>query len=186
VVSLYELGILPESMSIREVQWLVNGQNRFSSIYKVLDGLGGRNMGVLGNDENRFCLMAGYTDDTNFFPLAIITLFFISEILAMLTYTLIIPVLWFIAINPINIINCIFLGYKGGMSSNPASGWIHTIGLNGIKSWDGDFLGDIQIPGSEVAYLGVFGFSGIKILLDKSSYLEYFYLGGALQVKIKE
>jgi hypothetical protein len=63
-------------------------------------------------------------------------------------------------------------------------GWVYTNGLNGIKSWNGSFKGEID-NGTQ---LGVKGFTGLKV---KHNYnptqqwlTETFYLGYALRVKL--
>jgi hypothetical protein len=65
------------------------------------------------------------------------------------------------------------------MEYYPADGWVHTDGLNGVKTWNGSFYGNIYsiliIP-LHVYYGGVTGFTGIKI--------NNFFQGSALWVKI--
>jgi hypothetical protein len=62
----------------------------------------------------------------------------------------------------------------------PANGWVHTIGLNGLKTWDGSIYGNmgkiLTISGG--LYKGIVGFTGLKIIgMD-------FFLGSALRVKL--
>ena len=60
-------------------------------------------------------------------------------------------------------------------SPKPSSGKIVTFGLNGNKVWNGEFYGDIY------PFIGVVGFSGIKISND---YSNASYFGFASRVKI--
>jgi hypothetical protein len=68
----------------------------------------------------------------------------------------------------------------------PATGWIITIGLNGIKSFEGLYYGQFynytNFRGEDVVsdYIGATGFTGIQI--DKDTYV--FYMGVALRVQI--
>ena len=69
----------------------------------------------------------------------------------------------------------------GSDSKNSANGWVHTIGLNGIRKIEGDFYGQIPILdelGSDINHLGSIGFTGIRINPIG------FYLGAALWVKV--
>ena len=59
VVSLYEQGMLPANMNIEAVQRLVKGKNQLFRIGNVLDGFGSRSIGMIDDDENRFCLISG-------------------------------------------------------------------------------------------------------------------------------
>lgn len=66
-----------------------------------------------------------------------------------------------------------------------SDGWIHTIGLNGIKSYSEEFYGQLmKIWGLFTYYYsGIAGFTGINIRKDESS--TVFYLGFGLNVKIE-
>ena len=69
----------------------------------------------------------------------------------------------------------------GSDSKNSANGWVHTIGLNGIRQIEGAFYGQIPIPDglvTDINYLGSIGFTGIRINPIG------FYLGAALWVKL--
>ena len=60
-------------------------------------------------------------------------------------------------------------------------GWVWTMGLNGIKSWDGLLQGQIETTFSE--HCGVVGFTGIRIRGSSSNEM---FLGFANHVKIEE
>jgi hypothetical protein len=66
----------------------------------------------------------------------------------------------------------------------PSYGWISTIGLNGIKSFNGDFYGRlIKIPAIFwTFYSGIVGFTGISI--RKIHPYSCYRLGFALHVKV--
>ncbi len=90
--------------------------------------------------------------------------------------------------NPLPISCTIGLGDRGAKII-PASGWVTTIGLNGAKSWNGSFYGQLmRLPilitlfDGGIVYPGVSGFTGIQWTEPGS--MECFYLGTALHVKI--
>jgi hypothetical protein len=68
----------------------------------------------------------------------------------------------------------------------PATGWLYSNGLNGLKSWSGYISGNLSNDtidfGIYEFYPGILGFSGIKITLP---FGNSFYLGAALEVKIE-
>jgi len=68
-----------------------------------------------------------------------------------------------------------------------ASGWVHTLGLFGVKSWAGNFTGQMDFYPLLVFHwcLGATGFTGIKILNRKvSSDRNYYYLGFANHIHL--
>jgi hypothetical protein len=196
VVLLYELGVLPDCMSIEDAQLLVNGKNRYSKYNKLWSVLIGKNLGTSYNEENHFCLLAGSTTNTTF--IGPIGLFFVlrfpnnDDIHRLILLSSIPKIL-----NPIALGNTIYLGshMRADMVSrwSPSIGWIYSIGLNGTKKWDGKFYGRLpeifnifisnDFFGGSWWYPGVLGFTGIRISLIG---LWYFYLGTALKVEIGE
>ena len=177
IVSLFELGVLPEGLSIEEAKRLVNGVGQKPRFVKILERWYSRNFDIFDDDENFLCLIAGHTDNTYFMP----PFFGIIEDSPklwpiLLIYLFTFPIWLF---NPLPIGNTIYLGsLSGGMLPRiiPAEGWVYTVGLNGIKTWSGTFTGDLgQI------FKGALGFTGIKIGFLLTS---YFYMGSALGVKI--
>ncbi|MBU1941592.1 MAG: hypothetical protein KKC68_07435, partial [Candidatus Thermoplasmatota archaeon] len=74
-----------------------------------------------------------------------------------------------------------------------AQGWINTIGLNGVKKWEGTLKGNLSIShrlilhhpsistGLYEIYEGINGFKGLKIGRSNT-----FFIGFARQVKIDE
>jgi len=194
VVSLYELGVLPEGMSIEEAKRLVNGMDQNPRVVNKLEHWFFRNQEKRETFDNFLCLIAGRTDWTTFvgplfIPLLILGLIIgtplvlLDVLLFRLFETFIfIPILFplFFGIgglclsiwqlNPIAFGHIIKLGTKGMFGFPiPALGWIYTIGFNGIKSWD-SFYG------------GVLGFTGIKICYPPIGDMTHFYMGAALMV----
>jgi len=201
VVSLYEIGVLSEDISCKEVQELVTGENSISNPNKLKN----KNFG-LDENENALCLIAGKTKKTGAVGLgtilsslrliimAIIYEYFNPSFLGELIdfIYLLRSEFWFFTtlfsyLLPLKLGgfmiygNIVYVG-PGETYYNPAEGWVYTIGLNGIKTWDGPIYGDIfNIPlGPFEYYFGAIGFTGIKILPFGSG----FYLGSALRVKL--
>jgi len=96
-------------------------------------------------------------------------------------------------LNPIPIGGNLCLGkhqasFFGADRYYPAEGWIYTIGLNGIKEWNGSFYGQLPLVcgpwflrlfGSDF-YPGLYCFTGIKL-----GFLgNYFYFGTTLGARI--
>ena len=101
---------------------------------------------------------------------------------------------------PLNIGSIVGFGYNrtklynGESEVYPAEGWIHTIGLKGMKNWSGEFYGRLPLPliyywkGSvdEIYYPGISGFIGIKQSYRPSDNAssKCFLIGSAYSVKI--
>jgi len=193
VVSLYDLGVLPKDMSIKEAQRLVNVHHRLLRMDKVLDGLSGSNLGLLDDNENVYCLIAGKTSTTFFLPLIYRFIGQLNElpfgwasILWIILFILLSPLCLLWLLSPVVYGNYAVLGTPT-MWGSPSTGWVRTIGWNGIKNWNGSFKGGIHLPtpgGEGYACLGIRGFNGISIYYNLTR-MECFYLGSALQVKLK-
>ena len=194
VVSLYDLGMLPDGMSVEDAQRLVNGHHRVSRMDKILDGLSGSNLGLLDDDENLFCLVAGETSMTLFWPLSwrlalqmselpydwaqLFVIFFFS----FMRIPLLLMLLWMLS--PVVFGNMVTLGAP---DMGTCRGWVRTIGLNGIKNWNGSFKGIIPFPhwmGYGYHCFGIRGFNGISIYTNLNG-ADCFYLGSAIQVKLE-
>lgn len=193
VVSLYKLGVFPYGMNIEYVQRMVNGHNRFSRINKHLDGFEGDNTGIFDNQTNVLCLIAGKTNKTVIFPpflYFILTLAFEKGLIDFYDNPLMVMIavafFYYTDLTRMILGQIISLGYY---DDYPACGWVYSIGLRGIKKWNGAFYGQLpeilpwrRVPNS--FNFGVRGFTGIKITSPETD--KYFYLGTALQVKIGE
>jgi len=62
-----------------------------------------------------------------------------------------------------------------------AYGWVYTIGLNGVKAWEGHIYGSAHHPIYGIYYPFVYGFTGLKLRLGDGH--QYFFLGTALEVR---
>lgn len=197
VVSLFELGVLPDDMSIEDAKQLVNGMEQNPRIIEKLERWFSKNQGFDVPLGNLLCLIAGHTDETFFIgPLLIPSLILVlimvappflldflfdisigSNILRVLIpLCTVFGILNFITwqLIPFAFGHMIALGSFSGSWFPifiPAEGWIYTIGLKGIKTWDS-------------IYGRILGFTGIKICLSIETDLHqtHFYIGAALMV----
>ncbi|KYK29043.1 hypothetical protein AYK20_06225 [Thermoplasmatales archaeon SG8-52-1] len=76
--------------------------------------------------------------------------------------------------------------YTGYQIFPPSTGWIYTNGVNGKKSIEGEIYGHLSVfhilyPNFIDIYIGVKGFSGIKIERETN---ETYYMGYASKVKV--
>jgi hypothetical protein len=201
IFSLYELGILPDDMSIEDIKRLVNGMEQNPIITKKLEWWCSRNQDKKETIENFLCFIAGYTDETLFIgpsliPSLIIILIMVAPIflldflferlfdISFGSKILIGLIPLFIVFGGLNYVTWQFIPLAFGHIISlgsiygswfpiyiPAKGWINSIGLKGIKTWD-SFFGLIL------------GFTGIKICLslEASFHQTHFYMGAALIV----
>jgi len=210
VLSLNELGLITNGMNVEKVQRLVTGEEQNSRIVKLLEKYNSKNQKSLDKNENTLCLISGDTINTIFagsIPILILLRFFVftARINMFFGWLSNFPELWD-RLSPYldKIVEIffsprfsfwLFLGasinflpikfgafiYYGWLTISfdpwypseliPAEGWVFTIGLSGKQQWIGDFFGHVV------------GFTGIKII---RGFLDFFYLGAALQVKIEE
>jgi hypothetical protein len=195
IVKLDSYGLFGDC-SITHVQKLIIGNYLKSSNRHVLNKLYENKQSL---DENIFCLICGHTDETNFIP-AISTLLFrlcsiiesdellvVAFMAAVLRMLIAEGPLYFHLNNPIALgCGIVFGGW--GWTTHPASGWVHTLGLFGVKSWIGEFIGQIydtgDIIGTGGGFIGATGFTGIKIIKRPIVDFEYYYLGFANHVDL--
>jgi hypothetical protein len=65
----------------------------------------------------------------------------------------------------------------------PSHGWVNTVGLNGIKNWNGSFCGYCGTAfDANLIFIGTIDFTGVSLYLDND---ERFYLGFSLFVNIE-
>jgi len=120
---------------------------------------------------------------------SIISIFpFLENVMEFITFF---PILW-ATLKPFRLLGIITFGRSWVELSEtlpiyhrPSNGWIFTSGLNGIKEWNGSFYGSIGKIGGSLGsyYLGVIGFTGIKISQGYSG--KIYFLGNALRVNIE-
>ena len=192
VISLYELGLLPDGISVEDAQRLVNGNNRFSRLGKVLNHLSSSKPGLLDDESNLFCLIAGATSNTFFYPLSLRVSFYMlynqeNDLVMMLSLILALlsmPLWGLWSLSPVVFGNNACLGSAFGWGF-PSSGWVFTIGLKGINIWDGSFYGGITSVWTFIFEnrVGFRGFTGLKIKYN--SQIECFYLGYVTEVKLE-
>jgi len=209
VVELNRYGLLPRGMSVERAQKLVIGGYQNEKLMKRLSKLCAYKINDSDMLVNHFCLISGETNMTTFCPLvcAFFTLlsFFIMYNALFLFLTLfLVTFLSFIADLSFyfsNFISPVVFGYIHlGNFQYPSFGWIQSYGLNGNKSINGSFYGnllrygnlfllrfwilweelDLQAILSE--FPGIAGFQGIRVFTP-STYTQ-FYLGSALEVRV--
>jgi len=131
-------------------------------------------------NENVLCLIAGNVEWAIFFGLAPRVLFGLGDFF----YGTAIGDL-FMRIGEILFINLdlllpIFFFFNSHIDIYD-EGWIWTMGLNGIKSWEGLLQGQIETLYSD--HCGVIGFTGIRV---RGSFPKEIFFGFANHVKIEE
>jgi hypothetical protein len=184
VVELDKYGLLGE-LSVKQVQKLVIGHQNPT----VIDFLEKLNPTPCDENENIFCLTVGKVGNIttqSFFWRVIIYIFFrllekdtlFSLFLAeVLLWSVILPLDKLFTNNPI------LLGGEIDFYDG-AKGWVKTMGLFGIKSWNGALMGRIDTIWAR-NLTAVAGFTGVSIFIDNDS-SENFFLGFARYVKIDE
>jgi len=210
VVELDTYGLLPKGMNVERAQKLVTKSYQDEKIINFQEKMLKNSLSIFDNTSNVFCLIAGRTTETIFIPFltranlipslaalawASVTMtsgrLIIGVILLGLSLIFgITSIMSFLLgnISPLSFSQWIRFGewiYRPGYV-NPADGWLSTMGLNGMKTWDHSFHGDIG--GDD--YLGVMGFTGIKIFFPNRNFVVVpyaaFFLGSALLVNIEE
>jgi len=206
------LGVFPDNISINEIKQLVTGENRDLDKIRFKkemgDGFENRFCFVSSYTTNTFTFgpiilsafltivpLLAYGQFLDF----LVENFHITKfkLLTMLlwvpAYILLTPLvcsfLSFYSIEPYSIGSLITYGYHVPnfwypeySYDVPSYGWISTHGLNGNKSYNGDFFGIFSIPLIFVTlYTGIAGFTGISIR-KPDGYI--FRQGFALHVKI--
>jgi hypothetical protein len=211
VISLYELGVLPDDRSIEKIQQLVSGRSQFNEVCRIFDNQYINKLDIFDNKTNLLCLIAGNVEDT-FFRGRPIFLFMLMDSIyknfqgqvpypfgVVFTYLAALIAHFFAdgypgtyqkikSKVPISLLDVISIGeyWDDDEQFYPTNGVVHTVGLNGLKSWDGaiygHFPGRFTFPGGPFFLCpGVIGFTGIKINLE---YNDHFFFGFALLVKI--
>jgi len=192
VVELDKYGLLG-GLNVRQAQRLVTGVYQNKKIMNIIDEHIENNQNIFNNQTNALCLIVGETNKTSLYPPLINFIFHLAAEKGWLNlYDH--PFMWLMGwafLFYVQVVH-IILGHTITLGTNysslyPACGWVFTIGLRGIKYWDGAFYGQLStiLPWErfgENHYIGIRGFTGIKVT-DPETH-EYFYLGTALRVKI--
>ena len=238
IVSLNELGLLPEGLTVKEAQKLVVGDYNKDS--RAINALDKESKKIVENGfcENSFCKIVGETNNTFIWSIITTGSMVLFDIIDYIVYEKLFDGLWnffekhemwfmldlfpylflipsliidmiegtllnimeisglFSFINPISIWQIIDFGYAdyiwgGYWIPYPAYGWIHTVGLNGTQTREGEMFGQIKnLPivwalnheGGIMGriYPGVTGFNGIKFYASNSTY----YIGFDKKVKV--
>jgi hypothetical protein len=199
VIELNKFGLLPKSMSVKQAQKLVTGEDFFSVYDKLV-----RNS---NNVSINPCLVTGQATNTDFYgPLLRFLAWFplvsnagiigdiIIFIIASIFFTKLISSLflyYFMSLIPVALVSLITFGYYvTGDHINeeyPSSGWVKAFTPQGLREWNGTFigkLGSLNNPlckfnimwWSYTAHIGVRGFCGFK--------LNDFFIGSALNVEL--
>jgi hypothetical protein len=178
VVELNKYGLF-EGLNVNIVKKLVTGE--YQNI-RILKNFGRIIAGNQNNANSNFlCLTAGHA--TNSFimgPLNFLSLLglFLPDPFHFLSF-----IFFFF---PLNLFGFMVFGdYSIGQHAvyYPAEGWIRTIGLNGLKKWDGKFYGQIKKLdfGMGGEFLGGIGFTGLRI---NYGFFNTLFLGSTLMIKI--
>lgn len=211
LATLDKYGLLPEEINIEQVLKLITSGYKESTTIKKLNEMNIECQNLFDNESNYLCLVVGKTDYTYFsgpprvrilWPIMVIFWWDVmykiweiipSDLFPLLDemYEIVGDLLWYLwgystifhQFNPVARRNIVSLGSAYIHDWNPASGWLTTIGLNGIKQWDGAFWGNLPLPprGIFETCPGIFGFRGIKIMIGG----DFLYLGSANWVKIE-
>lgn len=190
VVELDKYGLIPKGLSNEEAKQLVTRQYEEERMSKI-------KMNFLENlfpvPGNVLCLIAGQSTNTYFIPLiariglllifslgvfldTVLRIFNPMPVLLFLLY-FIIPPIFLSWVLPPTFLSWICFGESHSRPVGyiePSYGWLSTIGLNGIKNWDGYFTGAFLT-------IGVIGFTGIKLYVDG----KCTYFGAALGVRME-
>jgi len=191
VVELNKYGLLPKRMSVEQALKLVIRKYPLQRTKQILQDV--KNI----INSNFFCLTVGYGNlNIRFHPLISsigFLIYFIKSLLG--SGDLLAAMLYIISEIYTNIIPLKFLSFiefgqhyreVGHPYQYPYQGHVSTIGLTGIKTWDGPQWGGIvtlstfSFTTELIHHIGAIGFSGINIKTDQEN---MFFLGTSLWVK---
>ena len=195
VVELDKYGLLPRGMSVERAEKLVSKEYKIFQDENLLNKLGNKDKGMLADNSNGLCYLTGQTGNTGVMTfrlrLLIIPLLLLFEplldslsdqpIIYKFVEALENLIILALSISPIGFNEWISFGYLSSWPYGnfyPANGWIYTSGLNGVKTWNQSFHGNLGFP---VICFGAIDFTGLSLLLPNH---ERFYLGFALFVDI--
>lgn len=178
VVELNKYKLLPRGMNVVQAQRLVTRTHQSATI---LQSFLARSRGSMANNStNAFCLVAGYSNNTELITLYQWMVFGGLTLICGALYSL--PVVLYLMIMVVLVqiaVVLVGLGYLfplalwGDIKIFGGHGFLFTLGLEGVKKWIGELHGKIN------------GFTGLKILLDLKEPIKFFYLGAAREVQME-
>jgi hypothetical protein len=182
-------GLLPKGMSVRQAQKLVTSSYASHQGSRLLEKIPHRNALTQNKVDNRFCLVAGSTNNNYIFGpiksslfIALLLLMDTIEIIALTLDSLglqrlaalcivvddFLDFLWIpVRVIPAEIGGAVTFGstyneWEVGPHYYASNGWVFTQGLQGMQSLNGSFYGTIR-EGTLGFYWGLTGFTGIVI-----------------------
>ena len=204
IVELHEHGLLPKGMTVKRAQRLVTGCFLKAELLQPSQKSEGNDTG------NTNCLVVGIATETYFrpYPSLIMDIPIIDYLVFNSNFSKYFNFLaWFYVIrvfSPVKFGPYAYVGnrYKGVEDGNitdeisTSSGFVWTIGANGIKKWNGSFYGGLYTKYMKTVYenntyelwdpVGIRGFVGINffnfISFLSSNELPSFYIGFAREV----
>ncbi len=202
VMKLDTYGLLPKGMSVRQVQGIITRSAYRSYIPVSFKRIFSAHPSLDTTTSNTVCLIAGRTNNTCFRGAGSVLFNEISHRIDSRNLSIMFWLLshWLDQLrtyNPLCLVNRGYLGYYNPYPPRIllSSGWMTTIGLQGLKKIQGDMIGALPLnkfffsvgpfPSFQF-YPAIIGFIGIKILFNTDLYIlkEYFYVGSALWVSI--
>jgi len=205
IVELNEHGLLPKGMTLKRAQRLVTGCFSKSDLAQPFQKNNENNTG------NTNCLVIGFTNETFFRPYP--TIYDIPIINYLMSNTSFGDyfnfLLWFYVIRasqPIKFGPYAWVGNRGRVTengnvtyewTNAPSGWVWTLGENGVRKWNGTFYGGLSTryikkvtDNNTYAELwdlmGIRGFVGINLFslrtFWKGNDVPTFYIGFAREI----
>lgn len=206
IVELNECGLLPKGMSVRQAQRLVTTGFLKSGLLKSYQRINENNTG------NYNCLVVGIANETFFRPFP--ALIFDIPIINYLVWEsnlsdILNPLAFFYALRslqPFKFGPYAYVGVRYKLIENgnvtydithTSSGWVWTLGLNGVKKWNGTYYGGLYTKYKKFVNnnyssfeiwdpVGIRGFVGINffnfISFGSQSKLPSFYIGFAREV----
>jgi hypothetical protein len=170
VVELNRYGLLPKGMSVEQAQRLVTGGYYNAKINKTIQRLSDTSDYLI--KSNFLCLITGAGSSIH-----------IRGILPTI-------MTWFSTLKIGALFGIMTFGGSGYNPADfiwenfPATGWIDTYGLTGIKKWNDTFSGGCGVKFLSLTYcefIGARGFSGIGIYTQSN---PFFFIGFALWIRI--
>ena len=186
VVELHTYGLLPRGMTVERAQRLVTGSPVNSQRLRTLSF---EHPVLINEVNNRFCLIAGNTDNTFIFGPIKSSLFVLLMIITYANYDIatmldnhglhrlanlfyavdtLLEWLWMpTRVIPFEIVGLVTMGsyyyeWEVGPHYYPSDGWISAVGSEGKQSINGSFYGNLK-TGFLGLFYGMSGFTGIVL-----------------------